>query len=136
MASRKLSDLSGPCRIMAEQFLDRCHEEGLEVLVTCTYRSLMEQAELYAMGRTKPGKIVTNAMPGQSMHNHSLNGLPAADAFDVVPMRDGKPVWGTSGADGELWQRLGEIGRRCGLKWAGDWKRFKEFPHFQYEANP
>jgi len=49
-----------------------------------------------------------------------------------VPLRAGKPVWGTSGEDGKLWQKVGEIGKSCGLEWAGDWKVFKEYPHFQY----
>jgi peptidoglycan L-alanyl-D-glutamate endopeptidase CwlK len=50
----------------------------------------------------------------------------------VVPLRFGKPVWGTSGEDGELWKKVGELGKAQGLEWAGDWKKFKEFPHFQF----
>jgi hypothetical protein len=30
---------------------------------------------------------VTNAKPGQSMHNFRLNGKPASLAVDVVPLR-------------------------------------------------
>ena len=52
--------------------------------------------------------------------------------FDVVPLRNGKPVWGTTGEDLKLWQRIGEIGKSCGLEWAGDWRTFREFPHFQF----
>lgn len=128
MASRKLSDLAPDVRILAERFLDACDDNGIEVLVTCTYRSGIEQAELYAQGRTAKGKIVTNAKPGESLHNLLLNGQPGARAFDVVPMVNGKPIWD---AEHPHWQRLGEIGRALGLEWAGDWKRFKEFPHFQ-----
>jgi peptidoglycan L-alanyl-D-glutamate endopeptidase CwlK len=28
--------------------------------------------------------------------------------------------------------QIGKIGESCGLEWAGNWKTFKEFPHFQY----
>lgn len=35
-------------------------------------RSLEYQAVLYAQGRTEPGEIVTNALPGKSMHNYGL----------------------------------------------------------------
>lgn len=64
--------------------------------------------------------------------------------MDVVPLRFGKPVWGTKGDgidknpsdddkdDLELWQRVGAIGESVGLEWAGRWKRFPEYPHFQY----
>mgnify|MGYP003338216528 CR=1 FL=1 len=26
------------------------------------------------------------------------------------------------------------IGKKFGLEWAGDWKTFKEYPHFQYRG--
>ena len=68
---------------------------------------------------------VTNAKGGQSFHNWRM-------AFDVVPLVNGKPVWSTSGDAGKLWRKIGLIGKSCGLEWAGDWKRFPEFPHFQY----
>jgi peptidoglycan L-alanyl-D-glutamate endopeptidase CwlK len=80
---------------------------------------------LYAQGRTTKGSIVTNAKAGQSWHNYRL-------AFDIVPLKNGKPVWGTSGADGKLWKAIAKIGKACGLEWAGDWKTFSEYPHFQH----
>jgi hypothetical protein len=30
--------------------------------------------------------------------------------------------------------RVGMTGKACGLEWAGDWKTFKEYAHFQYTA--
>ena len=123
--SRKLDDLLPIVETMARAFLDRCKDEGIDILVTSTYRDHESQDALYAQGRTKPGRRVTNAKGGQSYHNWRV-------AFDVVPLRGGKPVWGTSGEDGKLWQAIGEIGEEIGLEWAGRWKTFKEFPHFQY----
>lgn len=115
------------------------------VLLICTYRSNAEQAELYAKGRTKPGPKVTWAPPGSSNHNFTLGGRPAALAFDVLALRDGKPVWGTKGNgidsdptdddsdDLELWQRIGLLGKEAGLAWAGNWSSGKrEFPHFEH----
>ena len=46
-------------------------------------RSSARQAELYAQGRSKPGKIVTNAKPGQSWHQYGL-------AIDFCLIIDGK----------------------------------------------
>lgn len=131
MASRKLSDLHADVKPLAEEFLRRCEANNIDILITCTYRSPKEQNELYAQGRTKPGRIVTNAKAGQSNHNTEVNGTPASRAFDVVPLRDGKPVWGTKGDDLALWVKVGEIGESVGLNWAGRWKRFKEFPHLE-----
>lgn len=144
MSSRKLTDLHPLVRPLVERFLRSCVKEGIDLLVTCTYRSDEEQARLYAIGRTKPGRRVTNAKPGQSMHNFTVGGKSASLAVDVVPLRYGKPVWGMTGDgidndpsddmrdDLELWQRVGKLGEAAGLEWAGRWKRFPEFPHFQH----
>ena len=132
MSSRKLTDLHPLMRPLVERFLRSCVKEGIDLIVTCTYRSDEEQARLYAIGRTKPGRRVTNAKPGQSMHNFRFNGKPASLAVDVVPLRAGNPVWGTTGADLALWQKVGKLGEAAGLEWAGRWTKFREFPHFQH----
>lgn len=124
MASRLIIDLDPKLQPLCLEHVRRCKAEGIELLITCTFRDNAEQSQLYAQGRTAPGKIVTNAKPGQSKHNVGM-------AYDVVPLRGGKPVWGTTGDDLKLWQRVGEIGKSIGLKWAGDWTTFKEFPHFE-----
>lgn len=123
--SRLIEDLRPIMQPRARAFLSACDAEGIDLLVTCTLRTLVEQAKLYAQGRTKPGQIVTRAKPGQSAHNYGL-------ALDVVPMRAGKPVWSTSGNDLILWLRVGELGEKSGLEWAGRWVAFREFPHFQF----
>ena len=134
MASRKLADLHPDVQPLAQKFLDKCAAENIDILITCTFRSPKEQTALYEQGRTKPGRIVTNAKAGQSKHNYEIAGLPASLAFDVVPLRGGKPVWGTQGDDLILWTRVGEIGESVGLSWAGRWKRMREFPHFERDA--
>lgn len=143
MSSRKITDCHPQLQPLVHQFLRNCTSAGLDVLLTCTWRSPEEQAALYAQGRTKPGKIVTNAQAGQSPHNYVLNGLPAALAIDVVPLRNGKPVWGLSGDgmddnpadderdDLELWQRVRNAGESAGLESASRWQSFREWPHLQ-----
>lgn len=129
MASRKIEDLHPALQDTARQFLQEAQLAGIDALITCTYRSWDEQADLYAQGRTKPGKIVTNAKPGHSKHNYRLpDGTPASEAFDVVPVRGGKAIWN---AEDPAWQELGRIGEALGLEWAGRWKRMREYPHFQ-----
>lgn len=151
MASREIRDLSPKMQVLYNKFNDRCRRDtwllknGITVLLTCTYRSNEEQDSLYEQGRTKPGSIVTNAKAGKSKHNVTLpDGTPSAEAFDIVPLRHGKPVWGTKGDgidddptddekdDLEVWQRIGEHGVAVGLKWYGTpGSPFREFPHFQ-----
>ena len=125
MASRDLADLILVVADKARAHIAACKDEGIDLLITCTYRSPEEQDKLYAQGRTTPGNIVTNAKGGESFHNYRI-------AYDVVPIRNGKPVWGTTGDDGKLWATVGALGKAQGLEWAGEWKIFKEFPHFQF----
>lgn len=119
--SRSLTDLHPRVAVLADRLLERCRAEGIDLLITSTYRDHESQAALYAKGRTAPGPKVTNAKPGQSFHNWRV-------AFDVVPLVDGKAIWN----DDKLWQRIGAIGVELGLEWAGNWKSFREMPHFQF----
>lgn len=129
MASRKIEDMHPKLQPLVRQFLERAEAAGVNVLITCTYRSNEEQDQLYAQGRSKPGPKVTNAKAGQSKHNHTLNGKPASLAFDVVPMVGGKCVWD---AKHPHWQVLGLIGHQLGFDWYGSpGAPFKEYPHFQ-----
>lgn len=124
ITSRSIDDLHPPVAERARKLLDLCDAEGIDLLVTCTYRDHEAQERLYAQGRTLPGKIVTWVHGGDSWHNWRR-------AFDVVPMRNGKPVWGTRGEDRKIWLRVGEIGTSLGLEWGGNWPRHPDFPHFQ-----
>ena len=119
--SRSLDDLAPPAKQRAEAFIAAAKAKGIDLLVTSTYRDNESQDALYAQGRTTPGNIVTRAKAGQSWHNYRC-------ALDVVPLVNGKAIWD----DQALWKQVGEIGKSCGLEWAGDWVTFKEFPHFQY----
>lgn len=128
ISSRNTADLYPQVRARVEAMVRECAKEGIDLLVTCTFRDVPAQDALYAQGRSTPGLIVTNARGGESMHNYRC-------AVDVVPMRNGKCVWGTSGNDGTLWRKVGMIGESCGLEWAGRWTgKMREMAHFQYTA--
>lgn len=120
--SRSLDELIPQARERVEKFLALCKENDIDLLVTSTFRDFDSQTALYNQGRTTEGKIVTNAKAGDSWHNWRC-------AIDVVPIVNGKAVWNTSAP---VWDKVGELGKEAGLEWAGDWRRFKEFAHFQY----
>lgn len=120
MASRSLSDLHPKAREKALLWIDACKAKDIDVLVYCTYRSAAEQDDLYRIGREIPGKRVTNAKGGQSMHQYRV-------AWDAVPLIGGKPQWSNS----ELYLRMGEAAEALGIEWAGRWKSFRETAHFQ-----
>jgi len=118
-----------------EDALDECHDKGLMVYVFESYRTLDRQQHLYEQGRTRKGRIVTNAEPLSSYHNYGL-------AFDLVfdgDDRDGiQWSWDGDYNNEALAQdkrddytRVGEIFERYGFEWAARWKRGRETPHFQ-----
>ncbi len=125
--SRRIEDMHPKLQDRVHQFLAECERLSLDVLITCTWRSGAEQDALYAQGRTKPG---------QSKHNHMEGGKPASLAFDIVPMRDGKPVWGTGPHDLPLWKAIANVAKRLGFSWYGEPDApFREMPHFQWPSD-
>lgn len=119
--SKLLANMHPSVRDVAKLFLEEATAAGLDPRLQETFRSQDRQAQLYAQGRTAPGSVVTKAKPGQSNHNYGV-------AFDVVPGSViGKPNWAP---EDPAWGRLGEIGKKVGLEWGGDWK-FVDRPHFQ-----
>lgn len=107
-----------------------------------TLRTFQEQADLYAQGRTRlfdaNGRrlgIVTKANAGQSIHNYSL-------ALDIVLLVDSDRNGTFESAsynetldyDGDKradWMEVVNILKANGWTWGGDWKRFKDAPHFE-----
>jgi peptidoglycan L-alanyl-D-glutamate endopeptidase CwlK len=101
-----------------------------------TLRTFKEQDELYAQGRTKPGKVVTDARGGQSYHNYGL-------AIDIVFLidKDGNgscesPSWDIDkdvDRDGvSEWKEVDFVFNLYG--WNGLYKpngQRYDFPHFQ-----
>jgi len=121
--SRKIEDLIPVVQKKVIAFKELCDADGIDLLITATYRDHESQNALYAQGRTTNGPIVTNARGGQSMHNFRC-------AVDVVPLRNGKPIWTTQDP---VWARVGALGEAAGLDWSGRWQgKLKEMAHFQY----
>lgn len=126
MASRSIDALAPIVKAQAVAFLDECRACGLDVMIYCTLRTNEEQAQLYKSGRTSKGRILTNARPGESLHNPDENG--EAWAFDAVPMLGGKCLWSDYGRISQM----GVCGEAVGLVWAGRWRgSLREAVHFQ-----
>ena len=129
MASRSIDDLTPYMQERAIKFEAQCEAAGVPVLIYCTLRSNTEQDALYAIGRTQPGSIKTNARAGQSSHNPNKDGK--SRAFDYVPMIGGKPAWG----DKALYLKTALIGESLGMKWAGRGSgKLKETAHFSEDG--
>jgi len=100
--------------------------KGVRLRISQGLRTISEQNDLYAIGRTVKGKIVTNAKGGQSWHNYGL-------AFDFVLLydRDNNGTFESAKWDeNKYWMQVVKEFKKAGFAWGGDW-RFKDSPHFE-----
>lgn len=100
-----------------------------KVRITQGLRTIEEQNDMYAQGRTKPGKKITNAKGGQSIHNYGF----AVDICLIIDEKiaswDTKKDWDNDKvAD---WYECVKIFAKHGYEWGGNWKTFKDMPHFE-----
>ena len=111
--------------------------KGVRLRFTQTLRTKTEQDGLYALGRTKVnvdgksskkplGNIVTNSKGEQSIHIYGL-------AFDIVIMlQDSNEKWDITWKRGEYHERVENFFKKKGWTWGGEFKSFKDYPHFEY----
>ncbi|MET0439142.1 MAG: M15 family metallopeptidase [Devosia sp.] len=130
MSSRDISELHPVVRAKCEAHMKACAAAGMPIRITATYRSVAEQNALYAQGRSKPGKIVTNAKGGTSYHNFRL-------AYDGVPEKLlALDNWGDNKKDQAVanaaWALYGKLAKEQGLEWGGEWRTIKDRPHCQW----
>ena len=141
--NRRLKKLDTDVGKLAAVLINYADYNGIKLRITSGFRSFAEQDALYAQGRTHTfplapvsvgdgadvtfiptlrldtRKIVTNARGGQSIHNFGR-------AFDVVELKNGRGLWRNRN-----WNTIGSFGKRYGFQWGGDWRSFKDYPHFQ-----
>lgn len=99
--------------------------------VICTGRTLQDQQDLYAQGRTKPGPIVTWSM--NSQHLKQKTGY--SHAVDLGAWVDGKISW-----DWEHYRKIAKAMKQAAkelnvlIDWGGDFTN-PDGPHFQLKKD-
>ena len=117
---RDISELTENAQKACNLFLTECKRQGLNVLITETYRSQERQDYLYAQGRTRPGNKVT--WTKNSRHT-------SRRAWDIC-----KNVKGQEYSDATFFKKCGEIAKKYGITWGGIWKT-PDVPHFEVSEN-
>lgn len=113
---RDISELTPNAQKACNLFMAECKKQGLNVLITETYRSQERQDYLYAQGRTRKGNKVT--WTKYSRHT-------SRRAWDIC-----KNLKGHEYTDTEFFNKCGEIARSLGITWGGDWST-PDRPHFE-----
>ena len=112
-------------QIAARKFLRIVTGAGKDIRILSGTRTYAEQDVLYRQGRngnTLPR--VTNARGGQSNHNFGL-------AWDIGVFENGKYLGTDSKYKPVAPMVLPQLPE---LEWGGNWKSFKDFPHYQLKA--
>lgn len=130
---QKLIDGASPeLREKINEWLVILADKGISVLIYEIYRSAEEQDELYQLGRTKPGNIVTDARGGQSKHNATIDVKPASKAFDCCPMINNTPSWSKTGDARTAWEEMGKAAEQVGLYWGRNFNNTsRDWAHFE-----
>jgi peptidoglycan LD-endopeptidase CwlK len=154
--SRNINDLDKEFKQKIEILLETCNKKGYVFVPFSTLRGPEMQAKLYCSGRTDTelrrlvrrlenqkakniSKLInsnivsrsanrkTNALPGQSWHQHGL----AVDCFLQINQ---KADWNNLKA----YRVYGEEAKKLGLYWGGDFKKLKDLVHVQLprESSP
>lgn len=120
----RILSLSPKLQALCRSFLKLATSIGFDCRVVQAYRDQAKQGELYAQGRTAPGKIVTYSKPGYSWHEYRK-------AFDFGLFTIGNAyIEGDTSLEEKGYYLLGPIGESLGLVWGGRWGRV-DLPHFQ-----
>jgi len=132
MSDRNLNHLYPPFRAKVEavqEDLDAYAAKnmiGYRWVVVEGFRTAEYQRRLYQQGRVTKGPIVTykDGYEDESNHQSSM-------AVDFVPFHGHEPDWTGKKV---WWEYLGHCARKHGLKWGGDWKKFKDKPHVEWDT--
>jgi len=96
-----------------------CKARGCHFEARAGFRSFEEQERLFNQGRTTPGPVVTDALPGYSAHNYGL-------AVDFARLEAGRYL-----RDARDYAVLGQEAAKAGLSWGGTFHHLKDAAHVQ-----
>ena len=118
-SEQNIATLLPPVQPLARSLIAAAATAGFTIKIISGTRTYDEQNTLYEQGRSKPGRIVTNARGGYSNHNFGV-------AFDIGVFEGGHYL-----DESPAYKAVGALGKQLGLEWGGDWKSIQDEPHFE-----
>ena len=139
-----IEELRPKTKALCKLLIEKCKEQGIDIIITQTLRSIELQNAYYSQGRESlanvnskrkavglepikesENKIITKAKGGTSPHNYGL-------AFDVCPVKNGVAQWN----DLNTFKKIGKISESINvegytLEWGGTFKTILDLPHYQ-----
>lgn len=121
-----ISLLAPRFRASLQEALRECMAFGVDVVVFETLRSNALAEIYYKQGTSK----APNALRTWHYYGLAVDVISQSRQWDVYPhkMSDGK--W--DAGDRHWMKVVVDTFKKYGLKWGGDWKMFKDYPHWQW----
>lgn len=118
-SEKSIATLLPEVRPIARALVHTAASTGIRIKIISGLRTFAEQDALFAKGRTRPGRRVTNARGGFSNHNFGI-------AFDIGVFEGSRYL-----PESPKYNAVGTLGVGLGLEWGGNWKSFVDAAHFQ-----
>lgn len=136
LGTRSLKNLEGVHPNLVKVIKEAISESPVDFTITEGVRTQARQQELYAQGRTKKGKIVTNKNGTTNKSNHQAKADGFGHAVDLYPFFEGQVQVNHKDTILRLKQiaaHIKQVAARLGIgiTWGGDWKSPYDPPHFE-----
>ncbi|MFR4520715.1 MAG: M15 family metallopeptidase [Fusobacterium sp.] len=132
-SKKSLKKLEGLHPNLQNFFMELIKISPYDFSITQGIRTAEEQNKLYQQGRTMPGKIVTNCDGYKLKSNHQTKSDGLGHAGDIAVLVNNKITW-----EEKYYKEVAISARilmqKYNIKWGGDWKNFKDLPHFEYKG--
>lgn len=138
LSKRSLNNLKGVHPNLSRVMQEAIKNSPVDFTITEGVRTVQRQQELFALGRTKPGKKVTNADGIKNKSNHQPKPDGFGHAVDLYPFFLGQVQVSHKDTIKNLKiiaDHIKATALRLGLKitWGGDWRNPYDPPHFQLD---
>jgi peptidoglycan L-alanyl-D-glutamate endopeptidase CwlK len=142
-SQKSLDKLKGVHPDLVKVITEAIKDSPIDFTIFSGVRSLQEQKDLYALGRTKVnpdgkskskpfGNIVTKADGVKNKSNHQVKSDGLGHAIDFVPYVNGALDWNNESNFINIANHIKEVAKNLNVNigYGGDWK-FRDLPHFE-----
>ena len=131
---RSLNSLKGIHPDLVKVMTEAIKTSSIDFTITDGLRTTAQQQALYAKGRTTAGSKVTNADGVKNKSNHQAKSDGYGYAIDLYPYYNGSvQVNDDKTIINKIAPHIKKVAKEMGIniEWGGDWKSFKDYPHFE-----
>lgn len=131
--TRSTETLIGVHPLLVKLLTEAIKYSPIYFTLTDGVRTIKQQQELYASGRTRPGPIVTYVDGIQKKSNHQPKEDGYGHAVDMYANIDGCIKLNDINSLKIIAEHVKKTAMELDIpiSWGGDWKSFKDYPHFE-----